>query len=899
MSSSVEQAGQSPFTGRSNRQWSESDRRGKISFARNQDREPTQEQQPSQSRERQINHNVNVDTGDRSGLDALLQHSFGEKNQPPQSRRSTEGDLRVRRVVTKNIIPEHSTGFDKTTDTSTVSETTAPETVITIGDSLLGEDEEDSPRTRKDRRKSRFHERAEDPESEEARKTRGRIQSDLDEPQIAATKVEPRQQKKAARRASSQRSDYFEDPDEDLLSGRQSRRKKLKEQREESVPTRTPIQLPEFISVENLARALRVRVEEFLSRMEDMGFEKPRHDHVLDAETSGLIASEFNFEPIYDQESQVQDLVSRPLPEDVSAIPPRPPIVTIMGHVDHGKTTILDWLRKSSVAESEHGGITQHIGAFSVKMPGGKQITFLDTPGHAAFLDMRRRGATVTDIVILVVAADDSVKPQTLEAIKHATDAKVPMIVAINKVDKEDANVERVKQDLARHGVTVEDYGGDVQAIPVSGKFGKGMEDLEEATVTLSELLDHRAEVDGPVEGWIIESKVTIAGRVATVLVRRGTLRPGDIIVAGTTWARIRTLRNDAGLLVNEALPGTPVQIDGWRGDDPIAGWEVLQAEDEDHAKDVVDLRKEKEEFSRLAGDTAAINAVRAEEAEARAKVLAWEAEQEWASKRPNRRPKDNAGWVEGKASGGPKQVHFVVKADVSGSVEAVVNSVSAIGNNEIAANVIRSGVGVINESDVQYLASSGEVGYLISFNQPVEAHVSRLAEAAGVGILDHNIIYKVTDAVKEKLTAELPPIITQRVVGEAEISKIFEIGVKKGKVKIAGCKINNGIISRDKKIRVSRGASVIYDGKNRNEGLRINMLTVLSFKVHSTHSKTSRKTSRKCVKGRNAAWASRIGKTSKKGIKFNATKNKRPHARYRYNRSIECMSTSTLGQPR
>ncbi len=242
-----------------------------------------------------------------------------------------------------------------------------------------------------------------------------------------------------------------------------------------------------------------------------------------------------------------------------------------MGHVDHGKTTMLDWLRKSALVAQEHGGITQHIGAFVVKLSSGKHITFLDTPGHAAFLTMRQRGANVTDIVVLVVAADDSVKPQTLEALNHARAANVPIIVAINKVDKEAAHIEQVKADLSRHGVELEDHGGDVQVVSVSGKTGQGMDDLEENIVTLSEILDVRAEPDGMVEGWVLESSIKPIGRVATILVKRGTLRRGDIIVAGTTWARVRMLRNEAGVEVDEAAPGTPVEVLGWK-DAPAAG---------------------------------------------------------------------------------------------------------------------------------------------------------------------------------------------------------------------------------------------------------------------------------------------------------------------------------------
>jgi small GTP-binding protein len=598
---------------------------------------------------------------------------------------------------------------------------------------------------------------------------------------------------------------------EEELEGR--RKKKSKRQKAPAAHSRPALQLPDFISVEQLSRVLKVRVDQFVRKLEEEGFEGARYDHVLDAESSAMIADIYGFEVSFGGRQTLDDLMPQPEAEDKSLLPPRPPVVTIMGHVDHGKTTILDWLRKSSVVASEHGGITQHIGAFSVKMPGSeRQITFLDTPGHAAFLDMRRRGAVVTDIVVLVVAADDSVKPQTIEAIKHALEAKVHIIVAINKVDKEDADVSRVKQDLANNGIVVEDYGGEYQAIELSGKTGKGMPELEEAILTLADVSDFRAEVDGPTEGWILESKVTQAGRVATTLVRRGTLRVGDFIVAGTTWARVKTLRNDAGALVDEALPGTPVQVDGWRGEDPTAGLEVLLAENEEHAKEVVEIRLEKLESQRLAGDLAAMNSTRTEEAEARAKVLAWEAEQTWAKKK--RKPTDNEGWVEGAAAKGAKLVHFIIKADVAGSVEALVAAVSAVGNNEIRANVIHSGTGVLSESDIRHLAATGETAYAISFNQPVDGTISQLARAAGLHVLDHNIIYKVTDDVKEKLSAQLPPLVTQRVLGEAEVGKIFEITTKQGKVKIAGCKINNGSISRSHKIRVLRNGETVYIGK-------------------------------------------------------------------------------------
>ena len=654
----------------------------------------------------------------------------------------------------------------------------------------------------------------------DSREERRRRRLALDEEDDAPT---PKGQK------PKKRVDPAEQEMEDIeaqLYGTGSRRKKKKEKPTQQL--RPQVEIPEYISVQNLAVSLNVRPHLFLEKLNDEGYDGARQDHILDAPTAAMFAELYGFEPITMEQMTDTDLMPRPPAEDQSLLPPRPPIVTIMGHVDHGKTTILDWLRKSSVVQSEHGGITQHIGAFSVTMPVTKRkITFLDTPGHAAFLDMRKRGAIVTDIVVLVVAADDGVKPQTLEAIKHATEAQVQIIVAINKVDKEDAYVEKVWQDLARHGITVEDYGGDTQAIPLSGKTGQGMDALEEAIVTLADVSDFRAEADGPAEGWVIESKVTTAGRVATVLVRRGTLRTGDCIVAGSTWARVRTLRTDAGQLVTEAPPGTPVQVDGWRGEDPTAGLEVLQANDEQHAKEVVELRIGKSQSVRAAADTVAINKSKAEEAEAYAKVRAWRAEQGFVGRRVKRAPRASIGWQENAADSGPKTVPFVVKADVAGSAEAITAVVSAIGNHEVAADVIRSETGHVSESDIKLLAATGEMGYVISFNQPVDATMYRLAEAADLRILDHNIIYKVTDDVKEKLSDELPPLITQRVLGEAEIGKIFDITVKKKTVKVAGCRITNGTISRSQKIRVSRNQEVIYTGMKHLSLASTHMLTI------------------------------------------------------------------------
>ncbi|OQE74608.1 hypothetical protein PENNAL_c0078G01431 [Penicillium nalgiovense] len=604
-----------------------------------------------------------------------------------------------------------------------------------------------------------------------------------------------RREGRKGRESESDGADFDSEDRERLRLERRRQQKEKNAQRAAkkaaALAAPAPLYLPEFISVSNLADVIGVRPAQFVQRMEDMGFEEITYRDILDAETAGLVAAEFNYEAIFD--SGKADLHAAPELEDTSGLPPRPPVVTIMGHVDHGKTTILDWLRKSSVAASEHGGITQHIGAFSVTMPSGKAITFLDTPGHSAFLEMRRRGADVTDIVVLVVAADDSVKPQTIEAIKHATQAKVPVIVAISKIDKEGNNPDRVKGDLSVHGIHVEDYGGDVQAIGVSGKTGQGMVELEEAIVALSEMLDHRASTTCNVEGWVIEASTKSYGRVASALIRRGTLRPGDIIVAGTAWARVRTLRNEAGVTISEATPGMPVEIDGWR-EQPGAGTELLQAPTEQKAKDVVDYRLEKSDTQKMGIDMVAIN-------EARRELL--------EKRRRENEDEETAKEVE---PTGPKSVNFVLKGDVDGSVEAVLNSVAAVGNNEVFANIIRSGVGPVGEFDIEHAGSAK--GKIISFNQVIDPNIMRIAEAEGVDILDHNIIYKLIDDIKAILSEKLPPTITTRVTGEAEIQQVFEITVKgREKTAIAGSRVRNGLINKTRKVRVLRGEEIVYDG--------------------------------------------------------------------------------------
>ncbi|KAG9905012.1 initiation factor 2, partial [Aureobasidium melanogenum] len=660
-------------------------------------------------------------------------------------------------------------------------------------------------------RRSRFEEVDEEDDDKPRRGRRNRFDDDDDVEGDFGTMRNNRDERKKARQAKKEKAAK----EAARQAARQARR----------AEATTPINLPEFVSVSKLAQLTNVTYQEMAEKMEELGFENTSHDHILGAEEAGLIAMEYNFDPTLgaqeEAEAEERDLkaLPEPAPEDKEFLPVRPPVVAIMGHVDHGKTTILDYLRKSSIAASEHGGITQHIGAFSVALSSGKTITFLDTPGHAAFLEMRKRGATVTDIIILVVAADDSVKPQTIEAIKHAQSAHVPIIVAVNKIDKEEANVERVKQDLARHGVEIEDFGGETQVVPVSGKTGQGIDELEDAAVTLSEILDHRAATEGQVEGWVIEATTKPGGRVATVLVRRGTLKPGTIIVAGKTWARVRSLRNEAGVAQMSAGPGTPIEVDGWR-DQPDAGDEVIQAPNEQKAADVVAFRDEKAERIRMAEDMEKINAQRREQQIQRDLTKEAAAAEKAAEKAARAGGIDVEPTATHKAAvdadenetPGHQTVPFIIKADVSGSAEAVSAYLLQMTNPLCSPKLLRASVGPVSEFDIEHADAAG--GHIISFNLPHDPESAGRAERKGIKILEQNVIYRIVDDVRAVLEEKLPPQKIQKVTGEAEVAMSFEIGIGgRKKMKIAGLKVRNGVVARGSRVRVTRGEERVYDG--------------------------------------------------------------------------------------
>jgi translation initiation factor IF-2 len=566
--------------------------------------------------------------------------------------------------------------------------------------------------------------------------------------------------------------------------------------------------IPRFTTVSALANILGVRYEKLLVRLEEMGFEDLTHNFIMDQETAGLIADEYGYEINFVEEKEGEDLKPMAVPDDKSNWKTRPPIVTIMGHVDHGKTTILDHLRKSSIVDQEHGGITQHIGAFSVKTPiTKKQITFLDTPGHAAFLKMRQRGADMTDIVILVVAADDSVMPQTKEAIRHIKQSGVPVIVAVNKCDKENANPERVIADLANNEIDVEDYGGETQTVRVSGLTGLNMDKLEESIITLSEVLELKApENKAPVEGWIIESQSKKGmGPLATVLVRQGILKKGDILVAGKTYCKVRAMKDEHGKSVKQATPAMPVEIWGWK-EVPEAGDECLQAKDESQAKKVIETRLLREGRSKQAHDIDVINKLRLN-----AKKIMEERDRLDELRKYGLAEEDVSEPQAETAT--QKNVNYIIRADVSGSVEAIVESIKDIGNDEVKLTVLTQAVGSPTESDLERAQISG--AKVLCFNMKVPKDIENRAAKMGVEIKLHNVIYHLIEEVTADLSSKLEPTIELKVRAEAELREIFEIKGKRKKVfKIAGCKVTSGALERNSPIRVMRNEKEVYRGR-------------------------------------------------------------------------------------
>ncbi|XP_062065440.1 translation initiation factor IF-2, mitochondrial isoform X2 [Lepus europaeus] len=515
-----------------------------------------------------------------------------------------------------------------------------------------------------------------------------------------------------------------------------------------------------------------------------------------------------------DKVRENKDAVRRPQ-ADAALLTPRSPVVTIMGHVDHGKTTLLDKLRKTQVAAMEAGGITQHIGAFLVTMPSGEKITFLDTPGHAAFSAMRARGAQVTDIIVLVVAADDGVMKQTVESIQHARDAQVPIVLAVNKCDKAEADPEKVKKELLAYDVVCEDYGGDVQAVHVSALTGDNLMALAEATIALAEMLELKADPTGPVEGTVIES-FTDKGRgpVTTAIIQRGTLRKGSILVAGRSWAKVRLMFDENGKTINEAYPSMPVGIIGWK-DLPSAGDEILEVESESRAREVVDWRKYAQEQEKNKDDLKIIEEKRKEHQEAYQKAREKYGTLHWKKRsyikylerkeQKSLKPKE-------KAEKDSNVLPVVIKGDVDGSVEAILNILASYdASHECELELVHFGVGDISENDVN-LAETFD-GIIYGFNVNASNIIQQSAAKKGVKVKLHKIIYRLVEDLQEELSSRLPCAVEEHPIGEASILATFSVTEGKKKVPVAGCRVQKGHLEKQKKFKLIRNGHIIWRG--------------------------------------------------------------------------------------
>jgi len=535
------------------------------------------------------------------------------------------------------------------------------------------------------------------------------------------------------------------------------------------------VTIPEFITIQELANRMAEPARTVIGMLMKQG-QMLKITDVIDADTAQLIAEELGHTVKRVAESDVEEGLFDAA-DDPATLVSRPPVVTIMGHVDHGKTSLLDAIRSTQVAAGEAGGITQHIGAYQVTSPSHGKITFIDTPGHAAFTAMRARGAKVTDIVVLVVAADDGVMPQTVEAIQHAKAAKVPMIVAINKIDKPDAKPDRVRTELLQHEIQVESLGGEVLDVEVSATKKLNLERLLETIGLQAEILELKANPQRPAEGTVIEAKLDRGrGPVATVLVQRGTLKPGDIVVAGAEWGRVRALVSDTGMPVIAAGPSTPVEVLGFNGT-PEAGDRLAVVDNEARAREVTDYRARQKR----------------EKSSARSSGIRGSLEQMMAQAK----------------TAGRKEFPLVIKGDVQGSVEAIIGSLEKLGTSEVAARIIIAGVGGITESDVRLAETSNAA--IIGFNVRANKEARESAERAGIEIRYYNIIYNLVDDVKQAMSGLLTPMRRETMLGNATILEIFKVS-KVGN--IAGCRVTDGTVERGANVRLIRDSVVVHEGK-------------------------------------------------------------------------------------
>lgn len=578
-------------------------------------------------------------------------------------------------------------------------------------------------------------------------------------------------------KVNTRRLTYVIDTDSDEDSSGRKRKKSKNRYHQEPSSTKEykkiarEVALPELITVSDLAERMSEKVGDVVKKLFTMGM-VVTSNQAVDADTAEIIIAEFGHKAKRISHSDVENVLEESA-ENYEELP-RAPIVTIMGHVDHGKTSLLDALRETDVAAREHGGITQHIGASRIKTTTGKYITFLDTPGHEAFTEMRSRGANVTDIVVLVVAADDGVKEQTIEAINHAKAANVPMIVAVNKMDKPGADPQRVKNELLSHNVISEDLGGDVMFVPVSAKAKLNLDKLEEAILLQSEVLDLKAQYEGRASGVVLESRIDPSrGVVATLLVQKGTLDTSDLIVVGTSFGRVRKMSDDIHRTVKSATPSVPVEVLGLDSA-PNAGDKFFEVDEERQAREIISYRSRKEKEEKALKNSA----------------------------------RSFSDILKESGKGKLKYLNIIIKGDVHGSVEAIIGTVAKLNNDEVAIKVVHSATGGISDSDISLAAASGAI--IIGFNVRASATAKEMSQKKAIEIRYYSIIYNLVDDLKLLLSGMLTPVKNEEYLGQLEIRQVFKVS---GAGKVAGCFVTDGVIKRHARARLLRDNVVIHEG--------------------------------------------------------------------------------------
>ncbi|MBK5930957.1 translation initiation factor IF-2 [Halochromatium salexigens] len=703
----------------------------------------------------------------------LAEQEALETRQREEARRKAEADARAKAEAEQRRKAEEEQARARAEAPTARYEATEPDEAMPVPAADAGESESETEQQRDERRKA-AKKHAERSEKERLERERERAEKDR-----KAARKEPTRTKKHDPTTALE-----EETSEEAVITRPSVRRRKKPGKPQlqdkhgfqrpTAPVVREVEVPETISVGDLAARMSVKAGQVIKELFKQGM-MVTINQTLDRDTAMLVVEEMGHKAVEAKEEDAEDALMALLEEEVgqAEAQSRPPVVTIMGHVDHGKTSLLDYIRRAKVAAGEAGGITQHIGAYHVETERGT-VSFLDTPGHAAFSAMRARGAKATDIVILVVAADDGVMPQTIEAIQHSKAAGVPVVVAVNKMDRPDANPDRVMQELTHHELVPEEWGGDTILVKVSAKTGDGIDDLLDAVLLQSEVLELKAPVEGTAHGTIVESSLEKGrGTVATVLVQSGTLRVGDMIVSGAEHGRVRAMFDELGRSVKSAGPSIPVQVLGLSGS-PNAGDDVIAVTDEKRAREVAELRRERDRQTRMDEQRGA------------------NLDQLFSQLK----------------EGDLKSVNIILKADVQGSVEALKESLVKLSNDEVKVAVVASGVGGITESDANLAVTSNAI--VLGFNVRADAASRRVIEEQGLDLRYYSVIYELIDDVKKAISGLLSPIVTEEIIGLAQVRDVFRSS-KFGA--IAGCMVIEGVIRRNSPIRVLRNNVVIYEG--------------------------------------------------------------------------------------